>query len=96
MEDIKSVDVKFFLNELLNLVRSQDIRTPVVSSALKIYTIPEVAAILKCKERTVIRHLHESRDLKYCKIGREVRISEEDLIKLLKERLKPCVLDPEE
>ena len=59
----------------------------------KVYTISEVAEILKCKERAVRHHLYEARDLRYLKIGREVRIKEEDLHEFLSSRLTPCVLD---
>ena len=61
------------------------------SSTPQIYTIPEVAEILKCKIKTVQGHLYEARDLSYLKIGREVRIRGEDLIEFLENRLTPCV-----
>ena len=61
----------------------------------KVYTIGEGAEILKCKERTIKHHLYEKRDLRYCKIGREVRIKEDDLKEFLNKRLTPCVLDQE-
>ena len=57
----------------------------------QVYTIPEVAKILKCKTRTVQGHLYEARDLSYLKVGREVRIREEDLREFLENRLTPCV-----
>ena len=63
--------------------------------ALNIYTIQEVAKILKCKERTVKGHLYSSRDLRYLKIGREVRILEPDLVDFLNNRLMPCINDQE-
>jgi excisionase family DNA binding protein len=59
----------------------------------KVYTISDVAEILKCKERAVRHHLYTARDLRYLKIGREVRIKEEDLHEFLSSRLTPCVLD---
>ena len=49
------------------------------SSELKVYTIDEVAEMLKVSRRTIEGHLYEKRDLSYLKIGREVRIREEDL-----------------
>ena len=61
------------------------------SSTPQIYTIPEVAEILKCKTKTIEGHLYETRDLSYLKIGREVRIRGEDLIEFLENRLTPCV-----
>lgn len=60
-------------------------------STPKIFTIPEVAEILKCKTKTVEGHLYEARDLSYLKVGREVRIREEDLREFLENRLTPCV-----
>ena len=44
------------------------------SSTPQIYTIPEVAEILKCKIKTVQGHLYEARDLSYLKVGREVTL----------------------
>ncbi len=61
------------------------------SSTPQIYTIPEVAEILKCKIKTVQGHLYEARDLSYLKVGREVRIRGEDLREFLENRLTPCV-----
>ena len=60
-------------------------------STPQIYTIPEVAEILKCKTRTVMGHLYEARDLSYLKVGREVRTRVEDLREFLENRLTPCV-----
>ena len=61
------------------------------NSIPQVYTIPEVAEILKCKIKTVHGHLYEARDLSYLKVGREVRIMEGDLIEFLENRLTPCV-----
>jgi AraC-like DNA-binding protein len=60
---------------------------------IRVYSIYDVAQILKCKERTVKHHLYETRDLKYLKIGREVRIREKDLIDFLSKSLMLCVHD---
>ena len=49
----------------------------------QVYTIPEVAEILKCKTKTVEGHLYNARNLSYLIVGREVRIREEDLIEFL-------------
>ena len=57
----------------------------------QIYTIPEVAKILKCKIKTVEGHLYNARNLSYLKVGREVRIRVEDLREFLENRLTPCV-----
>ena len=80
---------KQFLYELKKVV--YEVIEEKHNSTPKIYTIPEVAEILKCKTRTVKGHLYEARDLSYLKIGREVRIREEDLIEFLENRLTPCV-----
>ena len=61
------------------------------NSIPQVYTIPEVAEILKCKTRTVKGHLYEARDLSYLKVGREVRIREEDLKEFLENLRTPCV-----
>ena len=57
----------------------------------QVYTIPEVAEILKCKIKTVEGHLYKARNLPYLKVGREVRIREEDLREFLGNSLTPCV-----
>ncbi len=61
------------------------------NSTPQIYTISEVAEILKCKTKTVEGHLYKARNLSYLKVGREVRIREEDLREFLENRLTPCV-----
>ncbi len=58
---------------------------------IRVYTIPETADLLKCKIRTVKHHLYESRDLPYLKVGREVRIREEDLKQFLANQLTLCL-----
>ena len=57
----------------------------------QVYTIPEVAEILKCKTKTIEGHLYGARDLSYLKVGRGVRIRVEDLNEFLDNRLTPCV-----
>ena len=57
----------------------------------QVYTIQEVAEIIKCKIKTVEGHLYGARDLSFLKIGREVRIRVEDLREFLENRLTPCV-----
>ena len=53
------------------------------SLGLIVHTIEEVAEILKVSRRTVEGHLYEKRDLKYLKVGKEVRIREMDIRKFL-------------
>ena len=53
------------------------------SPGLIVHTIDEVAEILKVSRRTVEGHLYEKRDLKYLKVGKEVRIREMDIRKFL-------------
>ena len=43
----------------------------------QVYTIPEVAEILKCKTKTVEGHLYNARNLSYLKVGREVTLGRE-------------------
>ena len=62
--------------------------TQIVNPAIQVYTIAEVAEILKCKERAVKHHLYESRDLPYLKVGREVRIRYEDVKSFMDNQLK--------
>jgi excisionase family DNA binding protein len=62
---------------------------------IKIYNITEVAEILKCSERTVRGELFERKRLRYLKVGREVRIREEDLVEFLERNLQPCIYDME-
>jgi excisionase family DNA binding protein len=57
----------------------------------QVYTIPEVAKILKCKTKTIEGHLYNARNLSYLKVGREVRIRDEDLRKFLENLRTPCV-----
>ena len=61
------------------------------NSIPQVYTIPEVAKILKCRTRTIEGHLYEARDLSYLKVGRGVRIRVQDLNEFLENRLTPCV-----
>ena len=61
------------------------------NSIPQVYTIPEVAEILKCKTKTIEGHLYGARDLSYLKVGRGVRIRVEDLNEFLENRLTPCV-----
>ena len=44
------------------------------NSTPQIYTISEVAEILKCKTKTVEGHLYKARNLSYLKVGREVTL----------------------
>lgn len=49
----------------------------------KVYTIDEVAEMLKVGRRTIEGHLYEKRDLRYLKVGREVRIRDVDIRRFL-------------
>ena len=80
---------KQFLFDLIKVV--YEVIQEKQDSIPQIYTIPEVAEILKCKTKTVEGHLYTARNLSYLKVGREVRIREEDLREFLKNRLTPCV-----
>ena len=66
-----------------------------VNAEPRLYTIAQAAEILNVKERTVKHHIWGVKDLRYCKIGREVRIRAEDLREFIDSRLEPCVLDKE-
>ena len=45
----------------------------------KVFSINEVADMLKVSKRTIEGHLYDKRDLPYLKIGRKVRIKKSDL-----------------
>ena len=45
----------------------------------KVFSINEVADMLKVSKRTVEGHLYDKRDLPYLKIGRKVHITKSDL-----------------
>ena len=80
---------KQFLYELIEVV--YEVIEEKHNSTPQIYTLPEVAKILKCKTKTVEGHLYEARNLPYLKVGREARIREEDLREFLENSLTPCV-----
>ena len=80
---------KQFLYELIKVV--YEVIEEKQDSIPQIYTIPEVAEILKCKTKTIEGHLYGARDLSYLKVGRQVRIRVEDLREFLENRLTPCV-----
>jgi hypothetical protein len=44
------------------------------NSTPQIFTLPEVAEILKCKIKTVEGHLYKARNLSYLKVGGEVTL----------------------
>ena len=50
---------------------------------IDVFTINEVAELLKVSKRTIEGHLYEKRDLAYLKIGRKVRITRSDLLSFL-------------
>jgi len=72
-------DLKLELLAELIAVKIDSGRSP----GLMVHTIDEVAEILKVSRRTVEGHLYEKRDLKYLKVGKEVRIREMDIRKFL-------------
>ena len=68
----QQVSSKQYLFELIKVV--YEVIEEKQDSTPQIYTIPEVAEILKCKTKTVERHLYTARDLSYLKVGREVTL----------------------
>ena len=58
-----------------------------------VHTIDEVAFILKVKRNTVLNLIHRTQELSACKVGRELRIRDEDLKRFLAGRARPCVDD---
>jgi hypothetical protein len=63
---------KQFLYELKKVV--YEVIEEKQDSIPQVYTIPEVAEILKCKIKTVEGRLYVARDLSYLKVGREVTL----------------------
>ena len=80
---------KQFIVELIKVV--YEVIEEKHNSTPQIYTLPEVAEILKCKIKTVEGHLYTARNLPYLKVGKEVRIRLEDLNEFLENSLTPCV-----
>ena len=58
-----------------------------------VHTIDEVAFILKVNRNTVLNLIHRTQELSACKVGRELRIRDEDLKRFLAGRARPCVDD---
>ena len=58
-----------------------------------VHTIDETASILKVKRNTVLNLIHRTQELSSCKVGRELRIRDEDLKRFLAGRARPCVND---
>lgn len=53
----------------------------------KVYTVPEVAQLLKLKGSTVRKYIYD-KELPAFKVGREYRILESDLKKFIKNRME--------
>ena len=51
----------------------------VIQSAMDVYTVQEVADILKVSRRTIERLMYDTRKLKYLKVGRQARIRKRDI-----------------
>lgn len=51
----------------------------VIQSAMDVYTVQEVADILKVSKRTIERLMYDTRKLKYLKVGRQARIRKRDI-----------------
>ena len=63
------------------------------SPGLMVHTIDEAAALLKVKRSTIANLIHRTQELSACKVGRELRIRDEDLKRFLAGRARPCVDD---
>ncbi len=61
-------------------IKKPDIQTTQIPD---IYTITEVAEMLKVSKRTIERLMYESRKLPYLKIGRTARIRKRDIQRFL-------------
>ena len=68
----QQVSSKQFLFELIKVV--YEVKEEKQVSIQQVFTIPEVAEILKCKTKTVEGHLYNARNLSYLKVGREVTL----------------------
>ena len=69
-----------FLDELAERIVQR--ATEKLNNELEFYTINEVASVLKVSRATVERRIRE-KELKTCKIGRNIRISKSDLMSFL-------------
>ena len=63
------------------------------TTGVLVHTIDETASILKVKRNTVLNLIHRTQELSSCKVGRELRIRDEDLKRFLAGRAGPCVDD---
>ena len=93
-EDLRRIDKAFrelsinnFLERLVETFERSR-RTEVL-----VHTIDEAASILKVKRNTVLNLIHRTQELSACKVGRELRIRDEDLKRFLAGRARPCVDD---
>ena len=84
---LKEISIERLIERLINeMERSR--RTEVL-----VHTIDEAASILKVKRNTVLNLIHRTQELSSCKVGRELRIRDEDLKRFLAGRARPCVDD---
>lgn len=58
---------------------------------IMVYTVPEVAQLLKCKESTVKNLIYRTKELQYIIVGRDIRVRHEDLADFLANRVTSCV-----
>ncbi len=63
------------------------------SAPILVYTVAEVAELLKCKESTVRNLIFRSKELRACLIGRELRIRAEDVQTFLAKRVSCSIFD---
>lgn len=77
------------VNRLLNALSG------LITPAIKVYTISEIAEILHCDERTVQYYIFRTKELSTCKIGKKdpIRVRHEDLQLFLQNRRSPCIYD---
>ena len=86
-EASQGLSMKCLVERLLNTIERCR------KTSVLVHTIDEVALILKVKRNTVLNLIHRTQELSACKVGRELRIRDEDLKRFLAGRARPCVDD---
>jgi len=76
-----------------SLMKALDLWMSKNHPGIKVYTIAEVAEILKCSERTVKGIIHSKKELQYFLVGKEIRVAHEALSEYIKNKQRPTVFD---
>ena len=88
-KEVPVTSIPILINHLIEQIK-EDMKSP-----FDLLTISEAADLLKCGERTIKTYLYETYELRYLKVGRQVRIRESDLLDFINRRVKSNVFDQE-